>query len=47
MAVPLTYCPDAGDKLLIDLMLAFFTGISFPSITTSYTVPAGITFIEY
>jgi hypothetical protein len=45
--VPLTYCPDAGDKLLIDLMLAFFTGISFPSIMTSYAVPMGITIIEY
>jgi hypothetical protein len=32
MAVPLTYSPDAGDKLSINLMFAFFTGISFPLI---------------
>jgi hypothetical protein len=28
----LTYSPDAGDKLSINLMFAFFTGISFPLI---------------
>jgi len=32
MAAPLTHSPDAGDKLSINLMLALFTSISFPSI---------------